>query len=368
MDAHPHVEVSEARLRRQDKVWLDVERRTSAFKTPQGWLVAVVMRDITDRKAAQTRLDLFQAAMDNSMDALVIVDRETIRFLAVNKTALEWYGVTHEEYFAQEPHTTAWKGATRRDLEDVYDRLIAVSPQPRVTSETRQRSDGSVLPVEVVRVALEIQGRWVVVVSERDVTERMAVQRKLQMLNTAINEAADPIFVVDPQDLAYLDVNEAAARVAGVPREELMRLGPLRFTRAIGVDEDDAAMRASYRNLISQHPQAVTSTISVRKPNGELLVFEAMRRAVLIDDAWVIVVVHHDITARHAAMQRLERVLAAMNEAADGIQVVDPVTMTYEDVNEAAARLFGLSRQEMMDMGPLRVSPNSRAAASLTSS
>lgn len=349
---HPQIEVAETRIQRPDGSWLDIERRRSAFETQNGWLVVVAMRDITERKAAERGLELFQTAMDSSLDALAIVDRASMRYVAANQTIVRWSGLTHAQFMALDPYERAWVGAAREELEAEYDRVIAMSPQPRVTIEYRERRDGSVFPSEVVRVGLKVKGNWVIALSVRDITDRMTDQRKLDLLNTAVNEAADAIVVLDPRELAYIHVNEAAARVLGISREELMRLGPVGFAQAMGFAADADAVRAVYAEPIAMYPQPVTSVRTATR-NGQVLVFESTRRAVRLGDAWLVIAVQRDITERHMAMRRQERLVAALNESAEGIYVSDPVTMRYVDVNEAAARFFGMSRDEMLRVGPV---------------
>ena len=51
--------------------------------------------------------------------------------------------------------------------------------------------------------------------------------------------------------------------------------------------------------------------------------------------------------------QRLQRLEAAINEAGDAISVVDPQRLEYLEINEAYARMTGLTCEEIRALGPV---------------
>ncbi|MGB7541155.1 MAG: EAL domain-containing protein, partial [Burkholderiales bacterium] len=59
-----------------------------------------------------------------------------------------------------------------------------------------------------------------------------------------------------------------------------------------------------------------------------------------------------DVTERRGNEEELRRFRAAMDVSADLILLIDPVGMHYVDVNDAACRSLGYSREEMLAMGP----------------
>ena len=162
-----------------------------------------------------------------------------------------------------------------------------------------------------------------------------------------------------PQRLEYLEVNEGYARMSGLTCEEIRALGPVGMllrttsrTDAIHLHEGDASVRrelkARYDTLIANYPEATVVERSFPGAGGREVRIESVRRAFRSYGRWLIIVVNRDITARYAASQRLQRLQAAMNQAADAIFVADPQRMEYLDANEAAGRLVGLSRQELL--------------------
>lgn len=59
-----------------------------------------------------------------------------------------------------------------------------------------------------------------------------------------------------------------------------------------------------------------------------------------------------DVTERKQAEESLRRFRAAIDASADLVLLVDPVRLRYIDVNDAACRALGYSREELLAMGP----------------
>jgi diguanylate cyclase (GGDEF)-like protein/PAS domain S-box-containing protein len=89
-------------------------------------------------------------------------------------------------------------------------------------------------PVEVltrIRNLIEVrlmqrEARFHNIVLERTVRERTA---DLQRFRTAMDATADAIFLIDPQTMRFVDVNDGAARMLGYSRQQLMAQEPARI-------------------------------------------------------------------------------------------------------------------------------------------
>ena len=152
-------------------------------------------------------------------------------------------------------------------LRKEYARLIAQWPTPSTDTQELRQAGGALRLVEATRRAVRVEGRWLIIVLSRDVTDERAEQQRLQRLEAAIDEAGDAISVVDPERLEYLEVNEGYARMTGLTCEEIRALGPvgmlLRTTSrsdAIHLQEGEAAVRRELKEridtLIANYPEA----------------------------------------------------------------------------------------------------------------
>jgi PAS domain S-box-containing protein len=125
-------------------------------------------------------------------------------------------------------------------------------------------------------------------------------------LHEALNYVHDPIYVVDPEAMEWVHVNEPAGRLFGMSAQELMREGLKKTMEAVGMWSVEE-LRALYRKLIENYPRSTTETRTITWPGRPEIVLEYTRRAVRIDDTWRIVIVTHDVTERVRAAEELEQ-------------------------------------------------------------
>ena len=133
-------------------------------------------KDITAAKQVEAALQRFRAAIDLTTDSILLVDRRTMRFVDVNEGACRMLGYTREELLALSPEDVA--PGSRADFERVYDGMVdgAVS-----TFATRhRRKDGTQVPVEVVRSAIQVGDQRIILAQARDITARMAAEEALR--------------------------------------------------------------------------------------------------------------------------------------------------------------------------------------------
>jgi diguanylate cyclase (GGDEF)-like protein/PAS domain S-box-containing protein len=139
-------------------------------------------RDITEQVKRDENLRRFRAAMDISGDAILLIDRASMRYVDVNQTFCELVGYTREEMLGMTP--MALFSADRETLERDYDAIIAdnSSSASKVEGEYR-RKDGTSIPIETRRRALLTDSGWIVVGTARDISERKEAEEKIHRLN-----------------------------------------------------------------------------------------------------------------------------------------------------------------------------------------
>jgi diguanylate cyclase (GGDEF)-like protein/PAS domain S-box-containing protein len=121
----------------------------------------------------------FRAALDATADGIVLVSRESMRFVEVNATACTMLGYTRGALLQMGPADLG--GATSEQLEALYDTIIA-GQKTSETTESIRRRDGSELAVEVHRHAQHSEADWIIVDVMRDISERQAAQQRLHHL------------------------------------------------------------------------------------------------------------------------------------------------------------------------------------------
>ena len=290
--------------------------------------------------------------MDEAADSIIVVDPGTLSYVYMNEAAGRLYGLPRGLMMERGlpwviEHLGLWNAEI---LAQRYRALIDQYPKP--TTETHEvRRDGlPPLVIESTRRAVQVEGEWMVITVSRDISERRAEQRRLARLQAAIDETGNAILVIDPQAMEYVDVNEACGRISGIPSKVMMEKGLAWVTRELGWSSFEQ-LPATYARLIANYPASEVHVREISRPGRPTVFLEMTRRAVRVEGKWLITSIGRDVTASRAEQHRLEQLSAAVNEAADAIVMIDPERMEYVDVNEAAGRMYELTRQELLDRG-----------------
>jgi PAS domain S-box-containing protein len=141
--------------------------------------------DITERRHTQESLHLFRKLIDQSSDAIEVVEPETLRFLDVNDRACLDLGYTRDELLS----------LSVRDIDPGVDESSAarigkeLNESGFVTFESlHRRKDGSAYPVEISLKRVQLDRTYNVNIV-RDITERRRVQEALRSKSEELTEA-----------------------------------------------------------------------------------------------------------------------------------------------------------------------------------
>src|SRR5882672_5140893 len=167
---------------RKDGTRFPIEASHRAIRSNGSDLVIAVVRDVTERRATEEELRRFRLAMDSSADLIVLIDRATMRFVDVNKTACRALGYTREELLRMGPQDVL--PVSREELERDYDALMA---RPSATTDYIPRGmksqyickDGSKLPFESTRHVLRSGDTTIIAAISRDIRARLAIEEKV---------------------------------------------------------------------------------------------------------------------------------------------------------------------------------------------
>jgi len=250
--------------------------------------VLSILRDITERKLAEEDQLRFRMAMDASADMILLVDRETMRFVDANSTICRLLGYSREELLALPPEQIL--PVSRAELEEAYDRQIADPSTPGGLTSYYLCKDGSRLPFESKRQVLRIGGRYVISISSRDIRERLQAENALReserrlranrrLLEIVIDAIPMSIFVKDTNS-NYVMVNNYMTEFFETSKETMTSLHTSKLptheaTRLQSIEDDQRV----YRDR-----KTFTHETLIQRPDGSPVPFHSSKIP-LFDDA-----------------------------------------------------------------------------------
>ncbi|WP_017720185.1 PAS domain S-box protein [Kamptonema formosum] len=216
--------------------------------------LAICWRDISERVLAQAQLrettELLQALVEASPIAIVAMDRES-RVQLWNPAAEGLFGWSEAEVLGRP--FAAIPQQRRAEFQKLFEEELRGAVRHNLQLR-RLRKDGSLVDVSLSSAALrdvagEVRGA---VGFLTDITERLRIEERLRLLESAVTGANDAVLIADTEldepGPRILYVNEAFTRMTGYAPEEVLGKTP-RILQ--GPETDRAALdriRAALKN------------------------------------------------------------------------------------------------------------------------
>jgi PAS domain S-box-containing protein len=157
----------------------DELREVETFKNYNERLVSKLKEKNTELQAQTEALrqseDRYRLLFENNPLPIWLYDLETLRFLAVNESALQHYSYTREEFLAM----TIKDIRPPEDIPALLKILKEGSAESKRSSQCRhRRKDGSIIQVEIISRPLVFEGRQARLVLAADITEKKLLEEK----------------------------------------------------------------------------------------------------------------------------------------------------------------------------------------------
>jgi len=158
------------------------ERARFEFEKPAILKTALgTVQDITEKKKIEDSLreseSLYKNLFNNSPFAIGILEKTSLQFLEVNKTATELYGYSREEFLkltAYDIRETGDHSKLRNQLSDgnyINDKTI----------RTHKKKNGNILKVEPSITDITYRGKRAYLITITDVTDKLKIQEELNL-------------------------------------------------------------------------------------------------------------------------------------------------------------------------------------------
>jgi PAS domain S-box-containing protein len=284
-------------------------------------------------------LKLFRSLLDQSSDAIEVIDPHTLRFLDCNKSAHQTLGYSREEFLS----------LNVRDIDPTLDpaRLSQVNAEIGksgfATFESlRRRKDGSIFPVEVnvQAVRLERDYRLAVV---RDITERKRAEEALRLSEERFAKAfhtnPEPISITRRSDSIILEINDRWESVFGYTREEVIGRTGAELNLYVNPEE-----RLKLKDLLMEQGFLREQEIDCLSKSGDVRHISMSAEQIVINDEPCTIFLIRDITERKRAVEALrraeEKYHSIFENAVEGIFQTSPDGQ-FITANSALARMLG---------------------------
>lgn len=219
---------------------------------------------LEDLKMREESFKLYQALINQSNDAIEVLDPETGSFLNANEKACTDLGYTREEFLSLK-------------VFDI-DPMVKPSDFPKIIEDLKStvsgiwngvhlRKDGSTFPVEVSLKFVQLDRSYLVSVA-RDVTDRKRIEEELKLLNEQIKERNREL-----QQIVYAvshDLRSPLINIQGYSRMLVKYI-----EKVVSVFMEESVTKASREEVVSivdkDIPESVSYMLSSVKKMDSLL-------------------------------------------------------------------------------------------------
>ncbi|MEJ2608519.1 MAG: PAS domain S-box protein [Candidatus Thiodiazotropha sp.] len=264
-----------------------------------------IARDITERKALRSRLELLETAVIRSADAIHLIDEESLKLEYVNDAFCKQVGYEREELADMTPADLD----PDVSYEQLREMMQHVQAGEQMVIQSRHRhKDGHTINVEISTAKVTYAGRCYALAIARDITERKRMESDLQdtknRLAAVVNTIPDLIWMKD-RDGVFLTCNPAIERLFDAPENEIVGKTDYEFMPQKLAD----LFREKDREVMASGQVDINEEEVISQADGHRIQLETRKVPVVGADGEVLGVlgIGRDITEQKEAEAALKR-------------------------------------------------------------
>jgi PAS domain S-box-containing protein len=203
----------------------------------------------------------YDLMIQNNLEPAFIYDKEDLRFLQVNDSALKLYGYRKDE-FLQLDLTDLY---TPEDIQTLLQASEEKFKEGAYSKPHRQkRKDGANIFVEINRTKITYRDKQVYFNVIKNVAERLNLEKESQHFKAAFNSTDNLIFITDKEGFIK-EVNNSVIEVLGYSGRSLMETS----LTSLLIDEDRGKINSSV--FQSGSKEKLSFDTSLKKAGNEFL-------------------------------------------------------------------------------------------------
>ncbi len=268
--------------------------------------ILVMARDISYRKKMETELRdaelKFRTLAEKSIVGVYIVKHN--KFIYVNPRFANIFGYSPEELIGtvaiEDVFHESYKGIATENVR----RRISGDVESIHYEAMGQRKDGSANWVEYYGSRAIIGNEVTIIGSMIDITERRRAEEELkaseQKYKFLFDSNPSPLWMIAKDDMSIIAVNEAAAKMYGYTKDELLQLNVTRIREG----EDIEGQRVDYREDLTATDNRVLRHL---KKDGTIMHVQVNAHDIIFNGRPVRLSLTNDITERLKAEESLHK-------------------------------------------------------------
>src|SRR5665647_1264558 len=328
--------------------------------------ICVSVNDITERKKAEDKIseseEIFRRLFNESADSTLLLD--DTGFTDCNQSALSILGyASRQEVLNKKPwDISPEKQPDGRLSTEKAEAMMAKALQQGYNhfEWMHKKSDGTEFPVEVMLTPITLKGKQSFYTIWRDITERKKAEQELRKSEAKFRqlmEASTDALIGANKEGKIVYANKEATILFGYTAEELLRskvevLLPDRFR---GRHEGH---RSAYEaNPVTREMGKAGLPLYGRRKDGSEFATEISLKSIETEEGLVVLSAIRNITERKQAEEALKLFRTLIDRSNDAIEIIDPETGRFLDVNEKGCQELGYSREEFLGLSIFDIDP-----------
>jgi len=314
--------------------------------------------DITDRIHAELALkeseEKYRNVFNTGRDAFFLINKESGAILDINDSACDLYGYSREEMLGLKN--------TDMSAETEETRLATKEFHDRIELRYHKKRDGTIFPVDISASQFLMKGSEVILASIRDITERLKSVEEINhariFLDSIIEHSPNSLWISDEHG-TMIRMNQACRNVLHLKDEEVigkynLLKDNLLYAQGFMPQIKDVFEKRHTARFITSYNTAAISNLDLQ--NHVALILDVNICPVISLEGKVTnaIIQHIDITRQEEDRQSLreseEKYRSVFSSEKSALFLIDNETYAVLDANESACRIYGYTKEEMLQL------------------